>query len=75
MENNNYNNNYVASEIAKNNKGESDAIEGYFKLLTMPNLPKEFYDDIREIISDEMNHNEKLMKWVEKFGGVMPAKT
>ena len=67
--------NQLASEIAKNNAGEQEAIEFYFKLLDHPNLPAAFIDDIHEIISDEMNHSHKLQMWVERFTGVKPATT
>ena len=67
-------NNNLASLVAKNNAGEQVAIQEYFELLTIPNLPKELIDDIHEIISDEMNHSEKLSKWAIKLGGVHPAK-
>ena len=68
--------NRIASEIAKNNAGEQEAIAEYFTLIadTTPGLPREFYDDIREIISDEMNHSQKLSHWVTHLTGVVPAK-
>jgi len=65
--------NELAAEIAKNNAGEQSAISDYFLLISMPGLPKEFYDDIHEIISDEMNHSEKLSRWVTHLTGVKPA--
>jgi rubrerythrin len=69
---NNYN---LVAEIAKNNAGEQEAIEGYFRMLSMSGLPVEFYDDVREIISDEMNHTEKLSSWQTRLSGVRPAVT
>jgi rubrerythrin len=68
-------NDFIAAEIAMNNAGEQEAIEGYFRLLNLQNLPKEFIDDIHEIISDEMNHSEILSKWVTKLTGIRPAAT
>jgi len=69
-------NNYaLASIVAMNNKGEQEAIEGYMQILAMPGLPQKLYDDIREIISDEMNHTEKLNHWATMLSGIMPAKT
>jgi len=66
--------NKIASEIAKNNAGEQDAIRWYYMLLSdVKGLPQKFYDDIREIISDEMNHSEKLSFWVTHLTGVKPA--
>ena len=68
--------NKLASEIAKNNAGEQEAIQWYFKLISdFPGLPQKFYDDIHEIISDEMNHSHKLSEWVTKLTGVQMAKT
>lgn len=68
-------NDYIAAEIAKNNAGEQEAIEGYFRLLNIQGVPREFIQDVQEIISDEMNHSEILSKWVTKLTGVNPAKT
>lgn len=67
-------NDYIAAELAKNNSAEQEAIEGYYRLLNLHGIPKELGDDIREIISDEMNHSQKLSGWVEKLTGVKPAK-
>jgi len=68
--------NQIASIIAKNNAGEQEAIEGYFAMLTQTKgLPQKFYEDIHEIISDEMNHSEKLSHWVTVLTGVKPAIT
>jgi len=68
--------NQIASIIARNNAGEQEAIEGYFEMLTQAKgLPQKFYDDIHEIISDEMNHSEKLSHWVTQLTGVKPART
>jgi len=66
--------NDIAAVLAENNKGEQEAIEGYYKLLTLPNLCAELYNDILEIISDEMNHSKKLSNWVTRLTGVEPAK-
>lgn len=68
-------NDYIAAEVAKNNAAEQEAIEGYYRLINTQGLPKEFINDIREIISDEMNHSEILSKWVTKLTGVLPAKS
>ena len=68
-------NEYLAAEIAKNNAGEQEAIEGYFRLLNIQGAPREFIADIHEIISDEMNHSLKLSMWVERLTGVKPALT
>lgn len=65
----------IAALLSQNNKGEQDAIDGYFRLLNEPCLPKELYDDIKEIISDEMNHSQKLSYWATKISGVKPNET
>lgn len=68
-------NEYIAAEVAKNNAGEQEAIEGYLRLLGIQGIPPELADDIREIISDEMNHGEKLSAWTTKLTGIRPAET
>jgi len=68
-------NEYIAAEIAKNNAGEQEAIEGYLRLMNIQGLSKELAADIREIISDEMNHSEKLSAWTQKLSGIEPAAT
>ena len=65
----------LSSMIARNNVGEQQAIEGYMQLLAVPGIPQELADDIREIISDELNHTEKLNSWMIKLSGIVPAKT
>ena len=65
----------IAAILAKNNAGEQEAIEGYYQILALHNLPKELRDDIEEIISDEMNHSKKLSHWVTKLTGIKPALT
>ena len=67
-------NQYIAAELAKNNAGEQEAIEGYLRLLNIQGMPKELVADIHEIISDEMNHSVKLSRWTEKLSGIQPAK-
>jgi rubrerythrin len=67
--------NRIAAEIAKNNSDEQGAIQGYYQFLSeTEGLPPKFLADIREIISDEMNHSEKLSYWVTYFTGIKPAK-
>ena len=68
-------NEYIAAELAKNNAGEQEAIEGYLRLLNIQGMPRELADDIREIISDEMNHGEKLSRWTTRLTGIKPAMT
>ena len=67
----------LIAELAKNNSDEQGAISGYFKLLALikeNNLSYELYKDIEEIISDEMNHSQKLSNWATKLSGIYPAK-
>ena len=70
---NEYHINLLAALLAKNNAGEQEAIDGYAQILGTPGYPAELYADIREIISDEMNHSEKLSKWFTRLTGVHPA--
>jgi rubrerythrin len=65
----------VAAALANNNSGEQQAIEGYYKLLDFTGLPTELYDDIKEIIADEMNHAKKLSLWITRLSGIKPAIT
>ena len=67
----------LAAWIAANNKGEQEAIEGYFRLIDdarRADVPGDFIADIHEIISDEMNHSQKLSAWVTRLTGIKPAK-
>ena len=65
----------VASQIALNNKSEWDAIEGYQKLI--PFLEAKNDDEavaqIKEIISDELNHAEVLRELMKKYDGGIPT--
>jgi len=61
----------VASQIAVNIKGEWDAIDGYQKLI--PFLEEQGDDDaveqVKEIISDELNHAEVLREIMKRYDG------
>ena len=61
----------AASQIALNLKGEWDAIEGYQKLIPFFELheDQDSIDQINEIISDELNHAEKLRRIMKKYDG------
>lgn len=61
----------TASQIALNLKGEWDAIEGYQKLIPFFELhdDQDAIDDIREIISDELNHAERLREIIRRYDG------
>lgn len=65
----------VASQIALNLKGEWDAIEGYQKLIPFFKLhkDKEAEDEIREIISDELNHAKVLQKIMRRYDENIPV--
>lgn len=65
----------TASQIALNLKGEWDAIEGYQKLIPFLELhnDKDAIDEIREIISDELNHAERLREIMRKYDGDIPT--
>ncbi len=65
----------LAAILAKNNADEQHAIEGYYKVLAMQGLPQELYKDLKEIISDEMNHSEVLSRWVTRLTNVSPNAT
>ena len=61
----------VAAEIALNIEAEWDAIEGYQKLI--PFLEQkddnEAVEQVREIISDELNHAEVLREIMKRYDG------
>jgi len=64
------------SQLVANNKGEQDAMAGYYLLLSEARrngLPKELIEDIEEIISDEMNHSKKLTRWATELSGIKPS--
>jgi rubrerythrin len=65
----------LAAEIAKNNAGEQEAIEGYYKLLAIEGISTELIRDLMEIIGDEMNHSAMLSGWVTRLTGVKANKT
>lgn len=68
----------------KNNEDEHDAIKGYFEFLAMAEefhkngiLSSKHYDyildNINEIVSDEMNHGQRLDKITIILSGIQPA--
>ena len=65
----------TASQIALNLKGEWDAIEGYQKLIPFFEMheDEEAIDQIREIISDELNHAEVLKEIMSRYDGEIPT--
>ena len=71
----------IASLIQANNKDEAQAIVGYSDLLEMvlnselDNKEKaEVSSQVREIISDELNHQEKLQKLYSMLTLIEPNK-
>lgn len=67
----------IASQIALNNKAEWDAIEGYQKLIPFLQARGDYesVDQLREIISDELNHAEVLRAMMKKYdNGIETAK-
>lgn len=61
----------VASQIAINIEAEWDAIEGYQKLIPFfeVNGDQAAIDQVREIISDELNHAEVLREIMKRYDG------
>lgn len=61
----------VASQIAINIEGEWDAIEGYQKLIPFLEAKgdSEAVEQVREIISDELNHAEVLREIMRRYDG------
>lgn len=61
----------VASQIAVNVKAEWDAIDGYQKLIPFfeEKGDQEAVDQVREIISDELNHAEVLREIMKRYDG------
>ena len=61
----------VASEIALNIEAEWDAVEGYQKLIPFLEAKddNEAVKQVREIISDELNHAEVLREIMKRYDG------
>lgn len=59
----------VASQIAVNIKAEWDAIDGYNKLIPFfeAENDQEAVDQVKEIISDELNHAEVLSEIMKRY--------
>lgn len=71
----------IAKELQENNKDEAEAVSKYTKLLGELDeidfdykSKKQLMNDISEIISDELNHQEKLKKWYVKITNIEPNK-
>lgn len=70
-----YNKDDIAAQISINYEGECNAITGYYKLIPFFKSvgDMEAVDNIREIISDEKNHQEILHKLQMKYDGHIPV--
>lgn len=69
----------IASKIQENNKDEAVAIENYSLLLEeitdsdIPSADKEkLFDIINEIISDELNHQQRLQEAYTMLTNIKP---
>lgn len=74
----------LSDQIGANDQGEVDAIRGYYRLITMLNSllntdaslesdVKSAIDSIKEIISDEKNHQLKLVAIRNWMDGNIPT--
>jgi len=61
----------ISAEIEKNIADEATARVGYYKLLSM--LLEEDFPVIEEIISDELNHSERLKELSFKYNQIKQA--
>jgi rubrerythrin len=65
----------LCAEIEKNIEAEADARKKYYNLINLlKGVSKEDIASIEEIISDELNHTEKLTKMLEKYSKIPTAK-
>lgn len=67
-------------EVAKNIEAEADAIEKYSELLAVAdneidevNALEFVHSEIAEIISDELNHIDRLKRMFSHFSGIETA--
>lgn len=65
----------IASQIALNLQGEWDAVDGYMKLIPFLEMYNdiESINQIREIVSDEKNHAERLRGILLKYDNGIPT--
>lgn len=73
----------ILAAIEANNEDERRAISGYYDLLSLAEngfgwlTPEEsamIKAEIEEIISDELNHSERLSNMAQIMSGIKPAK-
>lgn len=62
----------LCAAIEENIEDEASAREGYYKLLCKLTDTAD-RDIIREIISDELNHSDKLREMVKKYSKIKEA--
>lgn len=60
--------------VQANIQDENDAIRKYFQLLAIL-TDEDDIAEVKEIISDELNHALKLKQMVEKYSKIKPATT
>lgn len=63
----------ICTIIQANIQDEADAARKYFQLLEYLTDENDI-DTVKEIISDELNHAEKLREMVLSYSGIEPAK-
>ena len=63
----------IVAAIERNVADEAKARQGYYDLIDYFNEEADIAV-IKEIISDELNHSEKLKALAEKYGGIKPSK-
>ena len=63
----------VALFVSDNIKNEADAITHYNEMLLIPELQPEDAEIIKEIISDEKNHIERLKTMLTKYDSNIPT--
>lgn len=61
-----------AALVQSNIEDEANATRKYMQLLAYM-TDQDDIDEINEIISDELNHAERLAKIVRKYSGIKPA--
>jgi len=62
----------LISVLEENLAGEAEARQYYYELMEI--LPEEDHPVIKEILSDELNHSERLKELIFKYSGIAPAK-
>lgn len=66
----------VAMAIEQNIESEAQARAGYYELISVlrhARAPQGDIDVVTEIISDELNHSEKLRSMLMQYSNIEPA--